>query len=143
MNNYFSTYNLNNDATDVQTDRTKYSIFCMILSIVVMLSFYLILLLLPYREESFFYPVGVGILMLFVLQVFLQYEFTKRLKKSTINESIDRLKMLVIRNELNYKWYEFVMPILLYNYIDPLILVSAFSLALILRLAYTFHQLNR
>lgn len=142
MENYFSSYTIRNLKKDVEVDGVDYKVYCMILTVLSIAAYYLILVLLPYRDESFFYPLAFGVVCLYGIQVYLQFMFTKLLIKKETFLPIEKKEMLTIRKELNYKWYEFVLPVLLINYTSPLIIVSVFSLAVIFRLAYTFRQLG-
>lgn len=141
MRNIFNLSILNENDEPYTVDKKTFSLYCLILSIMTLASFYFLVLILQYRGSNFFYVGIIVVFILYGLQVYLQFKWTEMTKEAPISEPLQRPQMVIVRKHLNTKWYEFILPTLAIFFVSNPLLNFMLLLLSISRLSLAYRQI--
>lgn len=141
MKNLFNIANLKTIDGELKINTKRYSLYSIIITILVLGSFYGVLVARFRLSEQHFFPAMVVMLGILFLTVWLQYRFTKKLLNSDDGELVTTETLITIRKKFYYKWYEFLIPLLLYQLV-PLSQLILFSCVIVaIRLVFEYQRL--
>ncbi len=140
MNNYFSKTSIEFIEEEIRVNKKQYALYQSYLTLLLVIPWLLIIAFMK-REQPWMLPVNVGVFIVcFVLYVWLQFVFTKKLKASD-GEVMEKEKLIVFRRRFYITIIEFVLPVLLMNFISTYSAAFITLIFTISRLLYMLYKL--
>ncbi len=140
MNNYFSKTSIEFIEEEIRINKKQYALYQSYLTLLLVIPWLLIIAFMK-RDQPWMLPLNVGIFVVcFALYVWLQYVFTSKLK-ATDGELIPKEKLIVFRRRFYITVIEFVLPVLLMNFISTYSAAFITLIFTISRLLYMLYKL--
>ncbi|NLW28439.1 MAG: hypothetical protein GXY98_00810 [Erysipelothrix sp.] len=140
MNNYFSKTSIEFIEEEIRINKKQYALYQSYLTLLLVIPWLLIIAFMK-RDQPWMLPLNVGVFVVcFALYVWLQYVFTSKLKAMD-GELIPKEKLIVFRRRFYITVIEFVLPVLLMNFISTYSAAFITLIFTISRLVYMLYKL--
>ncbi len=140
MNNYFSKNSIEFTEGDIRINKKQYALYQSYLTLLLVFPWLLIIAFMK-RDQPWMLPVNIAVfIVFFALYVWLQYVFTKKLKLIG-GEIMPKEKLIVFRRRFYITIIEFVLPVILMNFISTYVAAFITLVFTISRLVYMLYKL--
>ena len=140
MNNYFSKTSIEFIEEEIRINKKQYALYQSYLTLLLVIPWLLIIAFMK-RDQPWMLPLNVGVFVVcFALYVWLQYVFTSKLKAMD-GELMPKEKLIVFRRRFYITVIEFVLPVLLMNFISTYLAAFITLIFTIGRLLYMLYKL--
>ena len=140
MNNYFSKTSIEFIEEEIRINKKQYALYQSYLTLLLVIPWLLIIAFMK-RDHPWMLPLNVGVFVVcFALYVWLQYVFTSKLKAMD-GELMPKEKLIVFRRRFYITIIEFVLPVLLMNFISTYSAAFITLIFTISRLLYMLYKL--
>lgn len=140
MDNYFSKNSIEFTEGEIRINKKQYALYQSYLTLLLVIPWLLIIAFMK-RDQPWMLPVNIAVFVVsFTLYVWLQYVFTKKLKLIG-GEIIPKEKLIVFRRRFYITIIEFVLPVILMNFISTYVAAFITLVFTISRLVYMLYKL--